>query len=118
MPEIKQYQDKVVPNTFTIASGQSSGIINMRGTTLCGITRPAGIASTTFTIKVYTDVNDTVGGSLSEGDGSAAAKSFTVDSNRGYTAIDPALTAGAQFISIEMGSSETDETFTLHVRSV
>ena len=116
LPELVDFQATLVHSSFTITSGTDSALIDLNGCVVVGLSVPASVASTTMTMKVaYADGG--TGLVLTDGIGSAAAKTWTIAASR-YIAIDPSYTVGVRFIQFIFGTTETNKTYTVHAKPV
>lgn len=112
-------KSKIRSETFTIASGTTSGEINLKDRVLVGLTTPSGISSTTMKIAqafsdgaTYVNIQDGLGQY-----GAAGDLTFTIAASK-YYAIPPSVTAGCPNIKFVFGSSETAKTFGYRTREI
>lgn len=112
-----EFADVVVNEGFTITSGTSSDLIDLHGTTLCGIFIPSSVASSAMTIFGSSSTADTTGSALTDGIASSDAKSYNIAASR-YLRLDPADTAGLRYVRFVFSNSETSKAYELALRPV
>jgi hypothetical protein len=115
MPAHQHYQPLIAVLDTSIASGQTaSGVIDLAGTTLCGIHLPSAFTGTSVTFQAA----PTAGGTFQTVQRSGADFSLPVAAAR-YIGLNPSDFAGVQFLKIISGSAEAAaRTLTLAVRPV
>ena len=99
----------------TIANGASlSGEIDVRGRTLCGISTPAAVTSTSFKILVA----NAAGGTFRTFYQNGADVSFGLAADK-FIPLSPTDFAGVQFIKIQTASNEgAARNFIIHSRAL
>ncbi len=115
MTDHQHYQPVTATIDTTIASsGTTSEIIDLRGTTLCGIHMPAAFDGTGLSFEIAPSIGGTYQTMYKNG----ADRSEIVAPGK-YVELDPVAFAGVQFMKITSDTTETAaRTLTLAVRPV